>query len=90
LSQATGNLDQNQGIFMTLPAASSAQPPTTTLVNAANLHASNDEPDDDANRASTLTEAPETQTPHSFPVLKRHDFPDGGGSGGAEAFRRKD
>jgi hypothetical protein len=43
-------------------------------------------PDHGENSSSTLIEAP-------FPSRKRrldpHDFPDGGGSGGAEAFSRR-
>ncbi|MDB5964185.1 MAG: hypothetical protein JWQ72_685 [Polaromonas sp.] len=45
-----------------------------------------DEAADDGNSASTLIEAP---VPARHGKLQRHDFPDGGGSGGAEAFRRK-
>ncbi|MEO8391030.1 hypothetical protein [Polaromonas sp.] len=47
------------------------------------------EPDDqaDGNDASTLIENP--MKPGEAAGLKKHDFPDGGGSGGAEAFRRK-
>jgi len=45
---------------------------------------------DTENGASTLIEVPEKQTPDGSHTLKRHDFPDGGGSGGAEAFRRQD
>ena len=41
--------------------------------------------DSDDNSASSLIEAPQSQGGK----LKPHDFPDGGGSGGAEAFRRK-
>jgi hypothetical protein len=43
-------------------------------------------PDHGDNSASTIVEAPQgvrTKNP-----LDPHDFPDGGGSGGAEAFRR--
>ena len=40
--------------------------------------------DDPDNNASTLIESPVTPGDHS----KKHDFPEGGGSGGAEAFRR--
>ena len=44
-------------------------------------------PDHGENTASTIVEAP-------LPARRRgplepHDFPDGGGSGGAEAFRRE-
>ena len=42
--------------------------------------------DTDDTSASTLIEAP--VQPGSAKARK-HDFPDGGGSGGAEAFRRK-
>jgi hypothetical protein len=42
-------------------------------------------PDDD-NSASALIDVP-GKTPRDR--LERHDFSDGGGSGGAEAFRRK-
>ena len=51
----------------------------------------NDETSDD-NSASTLIEAPVTpEKPGAKRTkgLNRHDFPEGGGSGGAEAFRRK-
>lgn len=40
----------------------------------------------DLNTASGLIEAP---LKLGGSKLKQHDFPDGGGSGGAEAFRRK-
>ena len=43
---------------------------------------------DSDNSASTLIEAP--VSPDDQKGLKRHDFPEGGGSGGAEAYRRKD
>ncbi|TFZ08118.1 hypothetical protein [Ramlibacter humi] len=43
------------------------------------------EPDHGENTASTLIEAP--MKPRRS-RLEAHDFPDGGGSGGAEAFRR--
>jgi hypothetical protein len=42
-------------------------------------------PDHGENSASTIVEAP--QGVRKDP-LDPHDFPDGGGSGGAEAFRR--
>lgn len=38
------------------------------------------------NSASTLIESPQLPGGHK---LEHHDFADGGGSGGAEAFRRK-
>jgi len=41
-------------------------------------------PDHGENSASTIVEAPQRRR-HP---LDAHDFPDGGGSGGAEAFRR--
>ena len=41
-------------------------------------------PDHGENSASTLIEAPQKRRHRLDP----HDFPDGGGSGGAEAFRR--
>lgn len=43
-------------------------------------------PDHGENSASTVIEAP--QKP-GRPKLDAHVFPDGGGSGGAEAFRRR-
>lgn len=43
--------------------------------------------DEEANDASTLIEAPVVK-PSRAGKLKKHDFSDGGGSGGAEAFRR--
>lgn len=43
-------------------------------------------PDHGENSASTLIEAP---LPWRKRRLDAHDFPDGGGSGGAEAFSRK-
>ncbi|AYQ29254.1 MULTISPECIES: hypothetical protein [unclassified Polaromonas] len=49
------------------------------------------EPDDEAdgNDASTLIENPvKPPQPGEASKLKQHTFPDGGGSGGAEAFRR--
>jgi hypothetical protein len=49
------------------------------------------EPDDEAdgNDASTLIENPvKPAKPGEGSKLKQHSFPDGGGSGGAEAFRR--
>lgn len=50
---------------------------TTTSVPA--------KPDHGENSASTIVEAPQKPTRRK---LDPHDFPDGGGSGGAEAFRR--
>lgn len=44
-------------------------------------------PDHGENSASTIVEAPQTGTTKKEP-LDPHDYPDGGGSGGAEAFRR--
>jgi hypothetical protein len=51
-------------------------------------HPPHSEPDDvaDGNDASTLIEKPMKPGPPGKP--RQHDFPDGGGSGGAEAFRR--
>ena len=51
-------------------------------------HPPHSEPDDEAdgNDASTLIEKP--MKPGEGSKLKQHSFPDGGGSGGAEAFRR--
>jgi hypothetical protein len=43
-------------------------------------------PDHGENSASTIVEAP--QGGRRKGPLDPHDFPDGGGSGGAEAFRR--
>jgi hypothetical protein len=43
-------------------------------------------PDHGENSASTIVEAP---LPKQRDPLQGHDFPDGGGSGGAEAFRRR-
>lgn len=43
------------------------------------------QPDHGENSASTLIEAPQGPDRDR---LDPHDFPDGGGSGGAEAFRR--
>ena len=43
-------------------------------------------PDHGENSASTIVEVP--QGGRSKGPLDPHDFPDGGGSGGAEAFRR--
>lgn len=40
--------------------------------------------DDPDNSASTLIEVPK----HPGDTSKKHDFPEGGGSGGAEAYRR--
>jgi hypothetical protein len=42
-------------------------------------------PDHGENSSSTIIEAPQ---PRKRDALQGHDFPDGGGSGGAEAFRR--
>lgn len=44
-------------------------------------------PDHGENSASTILEAP--QPAKKKRGLDPHDFPDGGGSGGAEAFRRE-
>lgn len=44
------------------------------------------QPDHGENSASTLVEAP---LPVRRDPLVGHDFPDGGGSGGAEAFSQK-
>lgn len=51
-------------------------------------HPPHSEPDDvaDGNDASTLIENP--VKPEDKGKLRQHSFPDGGGSGGAEAFRR--
>lgn len=43
-------------------------------------------PDPGENSASTIIEAP---LPARRDPFDPHDFPDGGGSGGAEAFRRR-
>jgi hypothetical protein len=43
-------------------------------------------PDHGENSSSTITEAP--QAPGTKRRLDPHDFADGGGSGGAEAFSR--
>ncbi|MBA2673997.1 hypothetical protein [Ramlibacter sp.] len=43
-------------------------------------------PDHCENSASTIVEAPLPRQPD---LLVAHDFPDGGGSGGAETFSRK-
>ncbi|MES2940036.1 MAG: hypothetical protein V4864_20325 [Pseudomonadota bacterium] len=43
-------------------------------------------PDHGENSASTIVEAP---LPRQRDPLVAHDFPDGGGSGGAESFSRK-
>jgi len=54
-------------------------------------HPHHTEPDDEAdgNDASTLIENPvKPAKPGEGGKLKQHSFPDGGGSGGAEAFRR--
>ena len=40
------------------------------------------------NSASTIVEAPQAAKKRKGP-LDPHDFPDGGGSGGAEAFSRR-
>lgn len=45
------------------------------------------QPDHGENSASALIEAPLPR--HGGDPLVAHDFPDGGGSGGAEAFSRK-
>jgi hypothetical protein len=44
-------------------------------------------PDHGSNSASTVIEAP--QKPAARDSLDPHDFPSGGGSGGAQAFSRK-
>lgn len=44
-------------------------------------------PDHGENSASTIVEAP--QNGKAKGPLDPHDFPDGGGSGGAEAFSRR-
>ncbi len=44
------------------------------------------QPDHGENSASTLVEAPQGAMKRK--KMDAHDFPDGGGSGGAEAFRR--
>lgn len=44
-------------------------------------------PDHGENSSSTIIEAPQTGKRKKGP-LDAHDFPDGGGSGGAEGFRR--
>ena len=44
-------------------------------------------PDHGENSSSTIIEAP--MPPRRRKKLEAHDFPDGGGSGGAEAFSRR-
>jgi len=44
------------------------------------------QPDHGENSSSTIVEAPLRPDPRR---LDAHDFPDGGGSGGAEAFSRR-
>jgi hypothetical protein len=44
------------------------------------------QPDHGENSSSTITEAPQKK---GRDPLDPHDFPDGGGSGGAERFSRK-
>lgn len=44
-------------------------------------------PDAGENSASTIVEAPQARNRKG--PLDPHDFPDGGGSGGAQAFRRR-
>jgi hypothetical protein len=53
---------------------------------ASDTHSPPAQPDHGENSASTLVEAP--QKPGKG-KLDAHDFPDGGGSGGAESFSRK-
>lgn len=48
-------------------------------------HSQPAQPDHGENSASTIIEAPQRVGRRR---LDAHDFPDGGGSGGAEAFRR--
>ncbi len=50
-------------------------------------HVADDAGKDDDNSASGLIESPVTP---GHGKLEKHDFADGGGSGGAEAFRRRD
>lgn len=45
-------------------------------------------PDHGENSSSTIVEAPQVPGKKRKGPLDPHDFPDGGGSGGAEAFRR--
>ena len=45
-------------------------------------------PDHGENSASTIVEAPQVPGKKRKGPLDPHDFPDGGGSGGAESFRR--
>ncbi|WBY01912.1 hypothetical protein PE066_21110 [Ramlibacter tataouinensis] len=59
--------------------------PTRTRLGSAATEPPPARPDPGDNSASTIIEAP--QGPHRN-RLDPHDFPDGGGSGGAEAFRR--
>jgi hypothetical protein len=58
------------------PRAAKSRADTTSSVPA--------KPDHGENSASTLIEAPQMRRRRLDP----HDFPDGGGSGGAEAYRR--
>lgn len=46
-------------------------------------------PDHGENSASTIVEAPQGPRGKRKGPLDPHDFPDGGGSGGAEAFSRR-
>ena len=61
--------------------------PTRAKTGDAPTHSVPARPDHGENTSSELIEAP--QSPPDPNPVKAHDFPDGGGSGGAEAFSRK-
>jgi hypothetical protein len=60
--------------------------PTRAKTGGAPTHSVPAASDHGENTASEIIEAP--VAPKQRDPLKAHDFPDGGGSGGAEAFRR--
>lgn len=60
--------------------------PTRAQLGDFQTHSAPAKPDHGENTASVITEAPMKP---GRSRLDAHDFPDGGGSGGAEAFSRK-
>ncbi len=63
-----------------------ANSPSRAKSGDAPTHSVPAQPDHGENSASTLVEVP---LPRQRDPLVAHDFPDGGGSGGAESFSRK-
>lgn len=67
-------------------ATRSSTSPSRARAGAGSTRSAPAQPDHGEGSASTLVESPQ---PRRRDPLVAHDFPDGGGGGGAEAFSRK-